>query len=356
MRRSRPLVRLLRLCLLVGLVAGLVAAGAFALTSVAIAQKGKGGGKTIPSGPGWIAFADEGIISVMNPDGTGRFAVAAPNPDPVFGPVNRKPVWSPPFSDGTLHLLFFDIECEGESCFGVLKVVQVFPKFGVPAAIAGLKGGFISYAWSPVVAPLGGGFDAARLAFQDGSVIRIEDLIYDHVTGTFMVNSLLEPVIIDGRPANSHYAQPSFSPDGKWLALWRIPISGLVRTDQIWLASADGLVQRPLLADDGVFYGWPAWSPDGSQLAFISNRHDRKTNEVYVADLDQDLKVTAITCVTNSPGKFEYDPTWSPDGLQIGYYRATTGTVGKVLPTGEQFTLGFGLFPDWSPVDLPPLP
>ncbi len=54
----------------------------------------------------------------------------------------------------------------------------------------------------------------------------------------------------------------------------------------------------------------PAWSPDGTKLAFISNRDGAE--EVYVMNADG----TSVKRLTNTPA-VEYTAAWSPDGLKI---------------------------------------
>lgn len=64
---------------------------------------------------------------------------------------------------------------------------------------------------------------------------------------------------------------PAWSPDGQQIAFgtdrhddrWRFPHG------EIWLMQADGLEQRPLLAEEGHDYSSPAWSPDGQQIACL---------------------------------------------------------------------------------------
>ncbi len=63
----------------------------------------------------------------------------------------------------------------------------------------------------------------------------------------------------------------------------------------------------------------PAWSPDGTRLAFSSRRDGNW--ELYVLE----LATGALTRLTYTPG-FEGAPTWSPDGAFIAYegYNAQT--------------------------------
>lgn len=56
----------------------------------------------------------------------------------------------------------------------------------------------------------------------------------------------------------------------------------------------------------------PVWSPDGSQIAFVSERDG--PSEIYVMNPDG----TNQTRLTNSPDD-NYDPVWSPDGSMIAF-------------------------------------
>ncbi len=56
----------------------------------------------------------------------------------------------------------------------------------------------------------------------------------------------------------------------------------------------------------------PAWSPDGTQMAFTSNR-DGNT-EVYVMNEDG----SAQTRLTNN-SVADFQPAWSPDGTKIAF-------------------------------------
>src|SRR6266545_957748 len=90
------------------------------------------------------------------------------------------------------------------------------------------------------------------------------------------------------------------------------------RRKHIWLVDAAGGEPERLTEGD-----WddlqPAWSPDGREIAFISNRTaDRERNTVA------DVHVAAVTDgatrrVTNEVGQYG-NPSWSPDGKTIACY------------------------------------
>jgi uncharacterized repeat protein (TIGR01451 family) len=93
----------------------------------------------------------------------------------------------------------------------------------------------------------------------------------------------------------------------------------------------------------------PAWSPDGSRIAFISGR-DSNT-EIYVMNFDG----TGLTNLTNSP-EAEHALVWSPDGTRIGFVRERNFNLdifvmnadgsGQVALTND---LASDFDPAWSP-------
>ncbi len=67
----------------------------------------------------------------------------------------------------------------------------------------------------------------------------------------------------------------------------------------------------------------PVWSPDGRQLAFVSNRTqepDRNQNtDIYVMDARKGATLKQLTTWTG----YDSNPVWSPDGQTIAYLRST---------------------------------
>ncbi len=76
--------------------------------------------------------------------------------------------------------------------------------------------------------------------------------------------------------------------------------------------NADGSGLFNLTNDPGYDH-YEAWSPDGSRIAFVSDRQEH--SEIYVMNADGSGSATNLT---NSPGSDRF-PHWSPDGTHIAF-------------------------------------
>lgn len=119
---------------------------------------------------------------------------------------------------------------------------------------------------------------------------------------------------------------------------------------EIMVMDADGSNQVRL-TENRFQDSLPSWSPDGSKIAFTSNRDG--DFEIYVMNADG----TNQTRVTNSPGE-DAHPMWSPDGSQITFHSRRNGALDvfvmdadgsnvRLVTTGTPDTHEF--FPVWSP-------
>ncbi len=89
----------------------------------------------------------------------------------------------------------------------------------------------------------------------------------------------------------------------------------------------------------------PSFSPDGTSVAFASNRGGRF--EIFVQRLGPRSRESQVT----SDGGSNFQPAWSPDGSQIAYYSARQGGI-WVIPAGggtPRRVAEFGSHPAWSP-------
>ena len=57
---------------------------------------------------------------------------------------------------------------------------------------------------------------------------------------------------------------------------------------------------------------YPAWSPDGKQIAFASNPDGN--SDIYIMDANG----TNLTQITHNDAD-DLEPAWSPDGKQIAF-------------------------------------
>jgi len=152
---------------------------------------------------------------------------------------------------------------------------------------------------------------------------------------------------------------PDWSTDGEWIA-WNTASAGFVF--DLGLIHPDGTGRRVI--KPGVYVEYPAWSPDGRRIAFMS--HEGSQYDIFVMSADG----TDVRRVTESPSDDGW-PAWSPDGRQIvfssqrddcHYSEAedclTTGDIGPwhtlyVMNADgtDQHRLSrtFGQFAVWSP-------
>jgi acylaminoacyl-peptidase len=108
-------------------------------------------------------------------------------------------------------------------------------------------------------------------------------------------------------------ADPQISPDGKQVVFVRqfADIMEDRRRSNLWIVNADGSGARPLTT--GKFSdASPRWSPDGTQLAFISDREG--TPQVFRLWLNSG-QMAKVTRLTAPPAGI----AWSPDGKWISF-------------------------------------
>jgi TolB protein len=142
----------------------------------------------------------------------------------------------------------------------------------------------------------GAGPDATRLMIFDGTASRpmtpLRDGVYDY--------------------------SPAWSPDGSMLAFPRITQTGnRFRSTLITRSLATGAERRLVAVDLGSRLSWvsePAWSPDGSMVAYT---HSRLDSEYHFRPL-----IRVVSSAGGEPRTLIRDaqsPAWSPDGGKLAF-------------------------------------
>lgn len=108
-----------------------------------------------------------------------------------------------------------------------------------------------------------------------------------------------------------HASHPKFSPDGKWIAYYRI----IGEERDVWVIPASG-GQPVKFTDHPSADIHPVWSSDGSMLAFVSRREEGA--QIWMAPI-KDGRRTGPPRRLSCEGLSAYAPVWSSDGARIAF-------------------------------------
>jgi Tol biopolymer transport system component len=134
----------------------------------------------------------------------------------------------------------------------------------------------------------------------------------------------------------------AWSPDGRMIAFSRTePSLDPDENAQIWVMRADGTgahqVTEEAFAHDA---SQPAWSPDGTTIAYTEGGRPGGTAGIAVIDVDGSTARQLTACTFGTCDRFPTNPAWSPDGSAIAVLwheaRLTRAAVALVDPeTGD---------------------
>jgi Tol biopolymer transport system component len=76
---------------------------------------------------------------------------------------------------------------------------------------------------------------------------------------------------LSGEELDANDGSPAWSPTGEWIAFGRKALADGTPTSgqQLWLMRPDGGQARPLVTDPKAHLGSIAWSPDGTEIAYL---------------------------------------------------------------------------------------
>lgn len=154
----------------------------------------------------------------------------------------------------------------------------------------------------------------------------------------------------------------AFSQDGSQVAFSAQSHQGGNETPrELFVMNAKGSGLRQL-THDGAYAGFPAWSPDGSKIAYTSYRGTDYIpgclgfsicpTDLYIIDAGGG---TPTPLVSNDAAS-ETTPTWSPDGTRLAFAEIADSNTGVIVTirtdgTGrvELSPGGMVFYPSWSP-------
>lgn len=196
--------------------------------------------------------------------------------------VDSQPKWSP---DGSRIAFVSNRQAEDQ------PQIHVIPFGGGEARpLTDLKGEFATFEWSPDGTQLVCQFrkkDQAAIEREEDEQKKKLGVVSRHVTRAFFK--------LDGR---------GFLPEECW---------------HLWTIDADTGEGTQLTSGDVHDETWPSWSPDGSEIVFLSNRSE---------DPDLDPDAVDLFVMPAAGGDFrkiempvgpKFDPGFSPDGRWIAY-------------------------------------
>lgn len=121
---------------------------------------------------------------------------------------------------------------------------------------------------------------------------------------------------------------------------------GHLGNQEIYVMNPDGSDQQRL-TNNAALDDLPAWSPDGTRIAFTSRR--KGSSDIFVMNGDG-TEVTRVTRFT----ELAFHPSWSPDGKQIAFQSFVRPDVYIINVDGTGLTNltnhpALDGMPDWSP-------
>lgn len=243
----------------------------------------------------WIAYTVDSIDFAADESSTQIFMVSADGKETVLLTAPEYSASTPRWSPDSRYLAF--LAARGEEEDVAAQVWTLDMRGGDARPYTAVSQGVGDFAWSP---------DGTRmlLSITDKTAAELAKEAADEAGEE--VKPL--PYVID---------RLQFKQDG-------VPYLDRSRTH---LYVVEGREADPKQLTFGDFDdAQPAWSPDGTQIAFTSNRSaepdSNENSDIWVVSAEGDAKTRDLRQLTRNPGS-DYSPAWSHDGRSIAYVSVT---------------------------------
>ncbi|GMN04258.1 amidohydrolase family protein [Erythrobacter sp. MTPC3] len=180
-----------------------------------------------------------------------------------------------------------------------------------------------------IEAPKGAVIQQVAIETDEGTWMDV-DVSPDGRTITFtMLGDIYTMPITGGTPTRisdglAWEVHPRFSPDGSRIAFTSDRGGG----DNIWVMKADGSDKRQLTKESFRLMNQPTWSPDGRFIAakkHFTTQRSLGTGEIWMYHVSGGGGVQVVERASESLQKELGEPVFAPDGGAIYYTRNTTG-------------------------------
>lgn len=178
-----------------------------------------------------------------------------------------------------------------------------------------------------------------------------------------------KPVNLTDNSSGLNDTQPAWSPDGSKIAF--------TRSQDIWVMNSDGsgaanlTPNSPAGCSPTCYQGgdtYPAWSPDGSKIAYVHG-YGPPTNPYAGGGLaniwvmDANPATTDWTNLSNTASESSTMPAWSPNGTKIAYVGTASDSTDRNIYTMDasgsissrtpiDTDTAHDINPDWQPITL----
>ena len=174
--------------------------------------------------------------------------------------------------------------------------------------------------------------DGQRIIFNSSRVMSPNHSVEESFTRTSNIE--LYEMNLDGsnitRITNypSWDTYPDISPDGTKIAFRRRTVETVlgreIGNSEVFIANRDGS-EAYNISNHPEHDGWPSWSPDGTKIAFASERERSGNWQIYTINLDG-TELSRLTEFDSQGAEFT-KPQWSPEGDKILCTRTKDGNV-----------------------------